>query len=114
MFEVLAPLHAMMDAGPETIRETAFHREFGRDLAEAAEWCRRYRASNREADLNQAWDLYYHVFRRINKQLPQLNTLELSQVSPKLLHARNLEIVVPGTYQVQSLRWLRLPISHRR
>lgn len=25
----------------------------------------------------QAWDLYYHVFKRINKQLPSLTTLEL-------------------------------------
>ncbi|KAA8491164.1 Target of rapamycin [Porphyridium purpureum] len=102
MFEVLAPLHAMMEKGPATVRETNFHREFGRDLAEAAEWCRRYRASNREADLNQAWDLYYHVFRRINKQLPQLNSLELSQVSPKLVQASNLAIAVPGTYQPPS------------
>lgn len=23
-------------------------------------------------DLTQAWDLYYHVFRRISKQLPQV------------------------------------------
>lgn len=25
----------------------------------------------------QAWDLYYHVFRRIDKQLPSLTTLDL-------------------------------------
>ena len=24
-------------------------------------------------DLTQAWDLYYHVFRRISKQLPQVS-----------------------------------------
>lgn len=25
-------------------------------------------------DLTQAWDLYYHVFRRISKQLPQVGS----------------------------------------
>lgn len=27
-------------------------------------------------DLTQAWDLYYHVFRRISKQLPQVDILD--------------------------------------
>jgi len=53
-----------------------------------------------EAALNQAWDLYYTVFRRINKQLPGLTTLELSECSPSLLRANNLELGVPGTYRV--------------
>eukprot|EP00741_Cyanophora_paradoxa_P013830 tig00020710_g13350.t1 len=49
-----------------------------------------------DSDLAQAWDLYYHVFRRINKQLPQLTTLDLQLVSPKLFASRNLELAVPG------------------
>lgn len=49
-------------------------------------------------DLNQAWDLYYHVFRRISRQLPQLTSLELQYVSPKLLACRDLELAVPGSY----------------
>jgi len=53
-----------------------------------------------EAALNQAWDLYYTVFRRINKQLPGLTTLELDQCSPALFNARNLELGVPGSYRV--------------
>ena len=48
--------------------------------------------------MNQAWDLFYHVFRRINKQLPTLTTLGLQYVSPKLLAASNLQLAVPGTY----------------
>jgi FKBP12-rapamycin complex-associated protein len=55
-----------------------------------------------EAALNQAWDLYYSVFRRINKQLPSLTSLDLQYVSPALLGARNLELAVPGTYRVNS------------
>nr|QND78269.1 TOR [Cyrtorhinus lividipennis] len=49
-------------------------------------------------DLNQAWDLYYHVFRRITRQLPQLTSLELHFVSPKLLTCRDFELAVPGSY----------------
>lgn len=31
-------------------------------------------------DLTQAWDLYYHVFRRISKQLPQVGSSGCSGV----------------------------------
>ena len=58
------------------------------------------RNAEAEAALNQAWDLYYTVFRRINKQLPGLTSLELSQCSPALQRARNLSLQVPGSYRV--------------
>jgi len=45
---------------------------YGRDLMEAQEWCKKYQRSGNVKDLTQAWDLYYHVFRRISKQLPQV------------------------------------------
>ena len=45
---------------------------YGRDLSEANEWCRKYKETNNLKDLTQAWELYYHVFRRISKQLPQV------------------------------------------
>ena len=38
--------------------------------------------------LRQAWDQYYHVFRRINKQLPTLTVLELQYVAPALVRAQ--------------------------
>jgi len=63
---------------------------YGRELLEAQDWCRRYKTSLNVRDLNQAWDLYYHVFRRISRQLPQLTSLELQYVSPKLLLCRYL------------------------
>ncbi len=44
--------------------------------------------SRREAELHQAWDLYYHVFKRINKQLPSLTVLELQYVAPALVRAQ--------------------------
>lgn len=65
---------------------------------EAMNWCQRYKVSGNVQDLNQAWDLYYYVFRRISRQLPQLTSLELQYVSPKLLVCRDLELAVPGSY----------------
>jgi FKBP12-rapamycin complex-associated protein len=40
----------------------------------------KFKQYGKESDINQAWDLFYHVFRRINKQLPQLTTLGLQYV----------------------------------
>ncbi|OXU22583.1 hypothetical protein TSAR_001785 [Trichomalopsis sarcophagae] len=99
MFDTLEPLHAMLERGPQTLKETSFNQAYGRDLMEAQDWCHRYKVSGNVRDLNQAWDLYYHVFRRISRQLPQLTSLELQYVSPKLLLCRDLELAVPGSYQ---------------
>ncbi|KAF6831023.1 FAT domain-containing protein [Colletotrichum musicola] len=99
MFATLEPLHDQLERGPETLREISFTQAFGRDLQEAREWCRQYEASRDVNDLNQAWDLYYQVFRRISRQLPQLTTLELPYCSPKLLAAKALDLAVPGTYR---------------
>ncbi|CEQ40386.1 SPOSA6832_01995, partial [Sporobolomyces salmonicolor] len=99
MFATLEPLHDMLEKGPETLREISFAQTFGRDLADARESCRRYRQYGEINDLNHAWDLYYQVFRKINKNLPTLTLLELQYVSPKLLSAKDLDLAIPGTYQ---------------
>lgn len=99
MFETLEPLHKMLEKGPETLREVSFQNSFGRDLNSAFEWVLSYRRTKDISKLNQAWDIYYNVFRRINRQLPTLQTLDLKYVSPKLLEARNLSLAVPGTYE---------------
>jgi len=98
MFAQLEPLHEMMRKGPETLREKAFRQAFGRDLGEAEEWCSRYKRTKAGSDLNQAWEYYCQVFRRINKQLPQLVDLDLTYVSEKLKDAHDLDLAMPGTY----------------
>ncbi|KAK9470032.1 armadillo-type protein [Dipodascopsis tothii] len=98
MFATLEPLHRMLERGPQTLREISFHQTFGRDLHEAYEWVLSFRRTNDMQHLNQAWDVYYSVFRRISRQLPQLQTLDLQYVSPKLLQCCDLELAVPGTY----------------
>ena len=99
MLETLEPLHDMLRKGAETLREISFIQSFGRDLAEARDWCEAYKSTQEIGDLNQAWDLYYGVFKRIARQLPQLMSLELQYVSPALKFAHDLDLAVPGTYQ---------------
>lgn len=98
MFATLEPLHELLKKSPETIRELSFQNAFGRDLTDAYEWVLNFKRSKDVSNLNQAWDIYYNVFRRISRQLPQLQTLNLRHVSPKLLDARDLEMAVPGSY----------------
>ncbi|KAI2636825.1 TOR kinase [Xylaria nigripes] len=99
MLATLAPLHEQLERGPETLREISFAQTFGRDLAEAREWCRQYEQSHDIHDINNAWDLYYQVIHRIGRQLPQMTSVELTYCSPKLLNAKNLDLAVPGTYR---------------
>ncbi|ABO93925.1 predicted protein [Ostreococcus lucimarinus CCE9901] len=99
MMAVLTPLHHILERqGAETLQEMGFVQNYGRELQEAHDLCQKYRQSKREEELNQAWDLYYHVFKRITKQLPTMTTLELQYVSPRLLNSRDLELCVPGNY----------------
>jgi FKBP12-rapamycin complex-associated protein len=98
MLATLGPLHHIMNKGPTTLKEIGFIQSYGRDLAEASEWCAKYSKTGNDSDLNQAWDLYCNVFRKINKQLQSTTDLELQYVSPKLLSACNLELAMPGTY----------------
>jgi FKBP12-rapamycin complex-associated protein len=81
------------------LREISFVQTFGRELTEAKQWCDTFRRTGELGDINQAWDLYYAVFKRISRQLPQLMTLDLKYISPQLKDARDLELAVPGTYQ---------------
>lgn len=98
MLTILEPLHHTLEKGPETIREASFVNSFGKDLGEAWQWLENFKKTRDVAYLNQAWDLYYAVFRKISRQLPQLQSMNLQHVSPKLLAARDLELAVPGTY----------------
>ncbi|KAF3491110.1 phosphatidylinositol 3-kinase tor2 [Arthroderma uncinatum] len=99
MLSTLAPLHDMLDKGAETLREVSFAQAFGRDLAEAKHFCNLYRETGEMGDLNQAWDLYYNVFRKISRQVTQIKSLDLKYISPKLKDVVDLDLAIPGTYQ---------------
>ena len=78
------------------MRELSFIHCFGQHLRTAREWCQRYTRSKELADINQAWQLYYRVFKDLQKQLPQMTTVHLRSSSPWLLNARDLELTIPG------------------
>ena len=99
MFGVLEPLHELFEKGNKSAHESHFIQSYGHELKEARELGIRYKQSGNSNDLNASWDLYYQVFRRINKILPQLKGLQLENVSPKLLKCKNMELAVPGTYR---------------
>jgi serine/threonine-protein kinase mTOR len=123
MLDLLLPLHEQLERGPETRREIDFMKSFGQDLTQAHSHIREYidrtrplhgdalpqydptgrlthQTEEAEAAINKAWDIYYTVFRRINKQLPSLTKLELDQCSPALSRVHGLELGVPGSYCV--------------
>lgn len=99
MFSILDPLNDMIMKGPQTIREISFTNTFGKDLSDAHGWLHQFKRTKDTTYINQAWDLYYTVFRRISKQLPLLQNLDLQHVSPLLLNAHDLELAIPGTYE---------------
>ncbi|OTF77170.1 serine/threonine-protein kinase mTOR-like protein [Euroglyphus maynei] len=98
MFETLEPLHKMIERKPSTRKELTFYQNYGQDLAQAYQLCQNYKITLDSQNLTQAWDIYYHVFKRISRQLPQLTSLELEYVSPKLTECTDLELAVPGSY----------------
>ena len=99
MLNTLDPLHTMLDFGPQTLNEMSFSQAYGRDLSDAQDWCKKYQNTQSIKDLTQAWELYFHVFKRISKQLPLLVSLELKSVSHKLHDQRDMVLPVPGTYE---------------
>ncbi|KAK4336720.1 hypothetical protein RND71_043564 [Anisodus tanguticus] len=98
MLEMLKPLHKHLERGPTTLKEMSFKNAFGTDLMLAQTYCIKYRMSGDVKHVTQAWEYYYHVFKKISKQLPKLTSLELQYVSPKLLKCCDLELAVPGIY----------------
>lgn len=128
MLDLLIPLHEKIESGADTHQENDFIKVFGQDLGQAHQHIQDYirlineggadiptrpvvgtnidapghLPQNEEAEtaMNKAWDIYYTVFRRINKQLPALTKLELGQCSPALSTASSLELGVPGSYRV--------------
>ncbi|WJX59954.1 non-specific serine/threonine protein kinase [Trifolium repens] len=106
MLKVLEPLHEMLEEGAmknnATIKERVFIEAYRQELLEAYDCCMNYKRTGKDAELTQAWDIYYHIFRKIDKQLQSLNTLDLETVSPELLECRNLELAVPGTYRADA------------
>lgn len=84
---------------PETLNEITFHQSFRWEIAEADSWLMRYAKTKEIHCINQAWDTYHTLFRRISEKAANITKIYLENVSPKLLHFKNGDISVPGLYR---------------
>ncbi|KAJ2885848.1 phosphatidylinositol kinase- protein kinase tor1 [Coemansia asiatica] len=101
MMRILQPLHDRA-RNPETLREYHFVQMFGNEIATAEQHVKHYfsadPAHRNEAIMHQAWEVYYNIFRRIQKLFPDPKVLTLKDTAPVLLQCRNMHLAVPGTY----------------
>ena len=88
MFISLDPLHELLRRGPETLREVSFQNSFGRSLEDAYELTMMFRNTKDRSYLNEAWNIYYNVFRKISKELPHLKDATATTCFPKTLQCK--------------------------
>jgi FKBP12-rapamycin complex-associated protein len=98
MLALLAQAHETVSHAPETFYEAMFIRQFGRQVALAEHWTGRFRETQREEYLNQAWAIYVPLFRQMKTYLAEVQRIDLADASPQMGAMRNMEVVVPGTY----------------
>ena len=99
MIKFLEPLQETLHQPPQTMNEISFYQGYKSDLMEAWEWCLMYRESGDDIDINQAWDIYLAIFRKLSKRHKEVKFYKLQNVSPKLLDIKQTEISVPGLYR---------------
>jgi FKBP12-rapamycin complex-associated protein len=98
LVSLLLPLHLLVEEGPVTARESAFDQLCGADLRHAHACCDTFLRTRDTHELEQAWAVYTSVFRRVHEQKDV--ELQLADVSPRLLAARDMALAVPGSYRV--------------
>lgn len=85
MYQYIEPYHKIMEKEPETMNEISFYQGYASDLLDAWSWMQRYKRTESVADINQAWDIYYSIFRKISSKQKELQFYELGNVAPRLL-----------------------------
>ncbi|EMS15353.1 FKBP12-rapamycin complex-associated protein [Entamoeba histolytica HM-3:IMSS] len=108
MMAILQPLYDRLEKGGETQNERGFLQSYGKDLRDAFELCIRFknkgkRASEKDHDIEGAWEIFFRIYKRIHKSINAVAVLELPHVSPRLMEAHDLDIAVPGTYKAQNV-----------
>lgn len=87
MLGILIPLHVKLCSEPaKTNSEKNFKLRHGKHLDDAYNNLREFESTHQDTSLEQAWDIYYHVFKSINRDLNcNMNMLHLAEVAPELL-----------------------------
>ena len=96
MLRLLLPRHETLKIPPETLTEVEFMQRYGHELNEAQDWLRSYHRTKNDADLHEAWNIYFRVFNSIKITMENHN-LSLAECSPKLFEARDLALSIPQT-----------------
>lgn len=90
---------------PSSLRDIAFHNAYGSSLSSAKSWLHQYQLNPNPniAALHQAWDIYYSMFKRLDKQIKTFKKFALHHISPELSQSTNLQLAVPGTYHWKAM-----------
>lgn len=99
VIKTLTGLHAVMREKPESLSEISFHQNFRAEINEAEAWLRQYEKNREDICLNQAFDIYCQIYRKISLSIDNLKKVHLQNVAPRLLETKNCEISVPGLYK---------------
>jgi len=97
--KILLELHGLMKNKPQTLNEITFHQSYKMHLNEAESWLMKYINTNNDSYLNQAWDIYHYLWKKISEANENLTTVHLDNVSPKLLDINNTDVSMPGLYK---------------
>ena len=109
MVDVMTEMHNKLNSSaPETVIEVDFWQKYGRQLSEAREWVRSYKATKRVADLHSAWHIYHAVYKQIDELIKTSNVLSLQYCSPKLWEAKDLEVSIPDARSKEGKETVRI------
>ncbi|KAG8346923.1 putative phosphatidylinositol 3 kinase [Trypanosoma vivax] len=99
VLQALTPLMKLLGK-PETMAETHFVTEFGQMLEDACACVEKAASSRNEAFMEEAWDRFKFIVKRVDEQISGMSSLALQLVSPKLLqNGKSWSLVVPGQYK---------------
>jgi hypothetical protein len=116
MLETLRPLHEEMAKGEAVTEcEKQFRTSYGSDLRAADDLGQEYLVGKRalkisghsdpqeearlQSLIERAWEFYYQVFRRIQRQQSEMRALDLKNVSPVLAQRKKFGLTIPGSYR---------------
>eukprot|EP00210_Caulerpa_lentillifera_P007080 g6773.t1 len=98
MLSILLPLHQNLQSTlPTTTTETRFVTNYADQLNEAYGLLLDYQENASDSTLRKAWDVYFGVFRDIDRNVRDVRVLHLSDAAPDLLD-RSMSVAIPGTY----------------
>jgi len=98
MLKILKDLHTVIDENPVTYMEICFKSENGISLSKAFSLINGYQETNDECYLHSAWKYYSEIYATVQSHIELMNTIDLSDASPKLYNIKESGLSIPGNY----------------